>query len=59
MFFKLKRIVKNGKVLKNESLKNYTSFKIGGKAKFVVMPADIAELVDLMDFLENNKIKHF
>ena len=59
MFLKLKRIVKNGKVLKNESLKNYTSFKIGGKAKFVAMPADIAELIDLMDFLENKKIKHF
>ena len=59
MYLKLKRIVKNGKVLKNESLKNYTSFKIGGRAKFVVMPSDIAELVDLIDFLENKKIKHF
>ena len=59
MFFKLKRIVKNGKVLKNESLKKHTSFKIGGKAKFFVEPADIAELIDLMEYLNAKNINHY
>ena len=51
MFFKLKSIVKNGKVLKNKSLKNYTSFKIGGKAKYIVEPSSFTELIELINYL--------
>lgn len=59
MFFKLKSIVKNGKVLKNKSLKNYTSFKIGGKAKYIVEPSSFTELIELINYLNKQKIKHF
>lgn len=59
MYFKLKRIIKTGKVLKNESLKKHTSFKIGGKAKFFVMPADFTELIELMEYLNFKNIKYF
>lgn len=59
MFFKLKKIVKNGKVLKNEPLKNHTSFRIGGKAKFVVMPSSFEELINLLMYLNKKNVKYY
>ena len=59
MFFKLKSIVKNGKVLRNKLLKNYTSFKIGGKAKYVVEPSSFTELIELINYLIKQKISYF
>ena len=59
MFFKLKKIVKNGKVLKNEPLKNHTSFFIGGKAKFVVMPSSFEELINLLMYLNKKNVKYY
>lgn len=59
MFFKLKRIVRSGKVLKNESLKHHTSFKIGGRTKFFVEPSSFTELIDVVEFLELKKIKYY
>lgn len=59
MFFKLKKIVKNGKVLKNEPLKNHTSFRIGGKAKFVVMPSSFEELINLLMYLNQKNVKYY
>ena len=59
MFFKLMKIVKNGKVLKNEPLKNHTSFRIGGKAKFVVMPSSFEELINLLMYLNQKNVKYY
>lgn len=59
MFFKLKKIVKNGKVLKNEPLKNHTSFRIGGKSKFVVMPSSFEELINLLMYLNQKNVKYY
>ena len=59
MFFKLKKIVKNGKVLKNEPLKNHTSFRIGGKVKFVVMPSSFEELINLLMYLNKKNVKYY
>lgn len=59
MFFKLKKIVKNGVVLFGESLKKHTSFKIGGKAKYFVKPGNVHELLELLDYLHTKNIKHF
>lgn len=59
MFFKLKRIVKNGVVLKNESLKKHTSFCVGGNAKFFVKPHSVEELLQLLDYLVDKHIKYY
>ena len=37
-------------------MKNYTSFKIGGPADFLVKIFDIEELKKVLEFSKNNKI---
>ena len=59
MLFALKKIIKNGKVNRNECMAKHTSFKIGGKAKYFVEPASVEELLDLLDYLKIKKKKHF
>lgn len=59
MFLKLKNIVKTGNVKCYESMKKHTSFKIGGKAKYFVKPGSVHELLELLDYLCDKKIKHY
>ena len=47
-----------GKILLNESLKNHTTYKVGGICKYMVYPKDIECLVKLIKFLKNKKIKY-
>ena len=46
-----------GKILTNVSLKNYTTYKVGGNAKIMVFPNDIDSLVKLINLLKDEKIK--
>ncbi len=48
-----------GEVLENISLKDYSSFKIGGKCKYLIKPYDIDNLVKLINYLNNNHIKYY
>ena len=48
-----------GEVLENVSLKEYTSFKIGGKCKYLVKPYNIENLINLLDYLKANMIKYY
>jgi len=48
-----------GEVLEQVSLKDYNSFKIGGKCKYLVKPYDIEHLIDLIDYLKSNNIKYY
>lgn len=60
MYNEILRIVKSeDKILKNESLKNHSTFKIGGNAKYVVMPSDVDEIKELITYLKNEKIKFY
>ncbi len=59
MYLKLKSIVKTGKVLKNEDLKKHTSFKVGGLAKLFVLPNNIQELLEVLDYLKLKNIKYY
>jgi UDP-N-acetylmuramate dehydrogenase len=45
-----------GKVRLNESLKAHTTFKIGGPAKFFIMPKDVWDLKLLLNLLKRYKI---
>lgn len=47
-----------GKILENVSLKEYTTYKVGGKAKVIVIPKNEEELVSLLKFIKFNKIKY-
>ena len=46
------------KVLKNEPLKQHTSFRVGGPAKVYVVPEDIEELQKLIRFLYEEKLPY-
>lgn len=59
MLRKLRSIVKQGKVLKNEPLKNHTSFHIGGKAKYFIIPNTCEELVELILYLNEINYKYY
>ena len=45
-----------GKILKNVSLKEYTTYKVGGNAKYMVYPKDRSKLIQLLRFLREEKI---
>jgi UDP-N-acetylmuramate dehydrogenase len=47
-----------GVIKENVLLKNYTTYKVGGKATAFVYPNSVDSLIKLLDFLKNNKIKH-
>lgn len=47
-----------GKVIEDVSLKDYTSYKVGGICKIMVFPKDISALVKLIRYLKENNIKY-
>lgn len=47
-----------GKILENESLKKYNTYKIGGTAKLVVLPDSIEKLLELLHIIKDNNIKY-
>lgn len=46
-----------GKVLTDESLKNYTTYKVGGNAKVIIYPKNIESLITLIRKLKNTQVK--
>lgn len=50
---------KLGKVLINEKISNYTTYKVGGKVRAIVYPKNKEELCELIKFLKQNKVKYF
>lgn len=45
-----------GKIILNEPLRKHTTFKIGGPAKYFIVPFDLPELICALDFASLNKI---
>lgn len=54
----LKRIV-HGNLETKVSLKNHTSFRIGGVADVIIYPSEITELIDAILYLNKIKCKYF
>ena len=46
-----------GKILTNVSLKDYTTYKVGGIAKVMVYPKNTESLVKLLEFLKRENVK--
>ena len=46
------------KILDNESLSKYTTYNVGGIAKYIVYPSSIDKLVELVILLRENNIKY-
>ena len=47
-----------GKVLEDYTLKEHTTYKVGGKAICAVVPEDEKKLINLLSFLKENNIKY-
>ena len=47
-----------GRIEENISLKKYTTYKVGGKARCVVYPKNVDKLVRLIKLLNQNNIKY-
>ena len=50
--------LKLDKLIENVDLKKYTTYKIGGIAKLLVIPDNVDCLIKLLKYIEANKIKH-
>lgn len=48
-----------GKVLVNEKISNYTTYRVGGKVRAIVYPKGEDELVQLVRLLKEKNIKYF
>lgn len=48
-----------GKVLINEKISNYTTYRVGGKVRAVCFPNTEDDLITLVKLLKNKKIKYF
>ncbi len=48
-----------GEVLENVSLKDFNTYKIGGKARYVIKPFNIQRLIELLKYLEKNCLRYF
>lgn len=48
-----------GKVLENEDLSKYTTYKVGGKAKLIIYPDNLQQLLTLLKYIKENNIKYF
>lgn len=47
-----------GKCLENASLKNFTSYKVGGKASCIVYPKNTKKLIELLKLCNNRGVKY-
>ncbi len=55
----INEIIKEGKVLLNEEMKNHTSFKIGGPTAVLIEVSNIDEIKNSIDLLVKSGVKYF
>ena len=48
-----------GKVLINEKISNYTTYRVGGKVRAICFPKDEKDLIELLKIIKERKIKFF
>jgi len=51
-------INKYGKVLENQNIKDYTTYKLFGKIKTIIYPNNIEDLIELLKHLKKEKTKY-
>lgn len=50
--------LKVGKIIEAPVMKNYTTYKVGGKAICIVIPNNLQDLIKLMDYIYTNEVKY-
>ncbi|MBO5505974.1 MAG: UDP-N-acetylmuramate dehydrogenase [Clostridia bacterium] len=56
IFNELSKFTNPENILKDEPMKNHTTFKIGGNADFLVSPSSMDEISNIISFLKENDI---
>lgn len=54
----LKKLV-HGNIELDVSMKNHTSFRIGGNAKVILFPRELTDLIEAIRYMEKYKIKYY
>lgn len=54
----IKSRIASENILRNEMMKNHTSFKIGGPADIMILPKTIDDIVFSVDYCKKHNIKH-
>ena len=52
------KVLKVGKVISHPKMSDYTTYKVGGNALAIVYPTNVDNLIKLLKYLNENKIKH-
>ena len=55
----LKLIFKEDEIIENEMMSKYTTFKIGGPAKYLVKPKNVNQIIQIIKLCNKHKIKYF
>ncbi|MBR1376781.1 MAG: UDP-N-acetylmuramate dehydrogenase [Bacilli bacterium] len=50
--------LKVGKVIESPIMRNYTTYKVGGKAICIVIPNSVPDLIKLMNYIYTKKLKY-
>ena len=58
-YYKLKNILKDEQILKDEPLKLHTTFKIGGPAKFLLLPESVTQIVECVKLCKAEKVPFY
>ena len=56
---RIRDIVGDSRIFPEESLKNYTTFRIGGKCRALVMPSTKEEIIKVVSLLRETKTNFF
>lgn len=54
----IENFIKDYEYLKNASLKKYNTYRLDAKANYLILPSSIEELINLLRYLKENKIKY-
>ena len=57
--FLIETLGSENKILKNEPLKNHTTFRTGGNAKYVLLPETNDEILKLVNYFKENSVKFY
>ena len=55
----LKNILKTDEIIENEILSKYTTFKLGGSARFFVKPKTINQIIEIIQLCNKYKVNYF
>ena len=55
----LKNILKNEEIIENETMSKHTTFKIGGPAKFFLMPKTYGQIIGIIELCNKYKVSYF